>query len=186
MIQVKPGSGAGIVAEGIAELSDGFDSGANGAIDRPAVGDARAPEIDQAWLGWRGERAAATAGRQRIVFDNQRFIPLARERRHDSHLLNIGWGPATRACRQPGRPVRRLLAGGAGGDLAGRHGKGGLGAPGRVGSADSSSTPTTTATGGRDVRKAWLQLEWSLWAAGRGVHRAHTPPNRYARVRWIR
>lgn len=68
------GVSMGLEAEGVAELGDGFNSGANGRTAYPLVPDARAFELNQAWLRWRGERVSATAGRQRIVLDNQRFV----------------------------------------------------------------------------------------------------------------
>ncbi|HEX4854888.1 alginate export family protein [Arenimonas sp.] len=130
------GFSTGFEGEGVAELGDRFNSGANGETAYPAVPDARALEINQAWLRWRGERAGGTLGRQRLAFDNHRFVgnvgwrqneqtfdglsadatlrdglvlryawldrvhrvfgdeardPLARERRLDSHLLNLAW-----------------------------------------------------------------------------------------------
>jgi hypothetical protein len=130
------GFSTGFEFEGVAELVDGFNSGANGELAYPAVPDARALEVNQAWLRWRGERGGATLGRQRIALDNHRFIgnvgwrqneqtfdgfsadaalreglvlrygwldrvhrvfgdeardPLARERRLDTHLLNLAW-----------------------------------------------------------------------------------------------
>jgi hypothetical protein len=36
-------------------------------------------EFNQAWVGWRGARAAATFGRQRVLLDNQRWVG------------NVGW-----------------------------------------------------------------------------------------------
>ncbi|MDQ3287808.1 MAG: alginate export family protein [Pseudomonadota bacterium] len=56
-----------------------YNSGANGRTAFPAVIDPRGVELNQAWLGWRGTRAAATLGRQRLLFDNQRWIG------------NVGW-----------------------------------------------------------------------------------------------
>ncbi|WP_290885086.1 alginate export family protein [Arenimonas sp.] len=130
------GFSTGFEGEGVAELSDRFNSGANGKTAYPAVPDARALEINQAWLRWRGERGGGTLGRQRLGFDNHRFVgnvgwrqneqtfdglaadatlreglvlryawldrvhrvfgdqardPLARERRLDTHLVNLGW-----------------------------------------------------------------------------------------------
>ena len=69
-----PGFSLGVEGEGVAELNDRFNSGANGETAYPAVGDPRALEINQAWIGWRGQRAGAVLGRQRITLDNQRFI----------------------------------------------------------------------------------------------------------------
>ncbi|PZO09591.1 MAG: hypothetical protein DCF27_04945 [Lysobacteraceae bacterium] len=73
------GFSAGVEAEGVAELNDSFNSGANGRTAYPAITDARALEINQAWIGWRGDRGGAMLGRQRIALDNQRFIG------------NVGW-----------------------------------------------------------------------------------------------
>ncbi|GAB2490866.1 alginate export family protein [Arenimonas alkanexedens] len=130
------GFSTGVELEGVAEIGDDFNSTANGRTLYPVVPDARALEVNQAWLRWRGERGGGTLGRQRIVLDNQRFVgnvgwrqneqtfdgfaadatlrdglvlrygwldrvhrvfgdeardPLARERRLDSHLLNLAW-----------------------------------------------------------------------------------------------
>lgn len=68
------GFSAGADLEAIAELGDDFNSGANGRTAYPAVPDARAFELNQAWLRWAGERGDAVLGRLRLVFDNQRFI----------------------------------------------------------------------------------------------------------------
>ncbi len=73
------GLSMGVEGEGVAELDDRFNSGANRQTAYPAVADARALELNQAWVGWRGERAGAVLGRQRIALDNQRFIG------------NVGW-----------------------------------------------------------------------------------------------
>lgn len=73
------GFALGLEGEGVAELGSRFNSGANGETTFPAVADARALEVNQAWVGWRGGRGGAAAGRQRIVLDNQRFIG------------NVGW-----------------------------------------------------------------------------------------------
>lgn len=56
-----------------------YNSGANGRAAYPAVIDPRGAELNQAWLGWKGAHAAATLGRQRLLFDNQRWIG------------NVGW-----------------------------------------------------------------------------------------------
>ncbi len=61
-------------ADAVAELGDSFNSGANGETAYPAVPDARALELNQAWLRWQGESLVATAGRQRINLDNQRLV----------------------------------------------------------------------------------------------------------------
>ncbi|MFD0737862.1 alginate export family protein [Lysobacter koreensis] len=60
-------------AEGVA--ADGrYNSGANGRVGHPGVADPAGAELNQLWLGWHGERAKATAGRQRVQLDNQRWL----------------------------------------------------------------------------------------------------------------
>jgi hypothetical protein len=73
------GFSVGVEGEGVAELNDNFNSGANRQAAYPVVADARALEINQAWVGWRGKAAGVVLGRQRIALDNQRFIG------------NVGW-----------------------------------------------------------------------------------------------
>lgn len=60
--------------EGVAELNDHFNSGANGETAFPAVPDGRAVEINQAWVDWQRPSVGTRVGRQRIVLDNARFI----------------------------------------------------------------------------------------------------------------
>ena len=59
--------------EGIAAAGD-YNSGANGRTDLPAIVDPRGAELDQAWIGWRNKAFGIAAGRQRLQFDNQRWI----------------------------------------------------------------------------------------------------------------
>jgi hypothetical protein len=73
------GFSIGVEGEGVAELNDRFNSGANRQTAYPVVADARALEFNQAWVGWRGKATGAMLGRQRIALDNQRFIG------------NVGW-----------------------------------------------------------------------------------------------
>jgi hypothetical protein len=68
------GLSLGAELDAIAELGHRFNSGANGRTAYPAVPDARAFEVNQAWLRWRGGKGGAVLGRQRLLFDNQRFI----------------------------------------------------------------------------------------------------------------
>lgn len=68
------GLSVGAELDAVAELGHRFNSGANGETAYPSVPDARAVELNQAWLRWRGEQGGAVLGRQRLVFDNQRFI----------------------------------------------------------------------------------------------------------------
>ena len=64
--------------EGVAGNSQ-YNSGANGRTTLPAVIDPRGAELNQAWLGWKGAHAGGALGRQRLLFDNQRWIG------------NVGW-----------------------------------------------------------------------------------------------
>ena len=60
-------------AEGIA-ASGAYNSGANGRTTRPQVIDPPGVELNQAWLGWKGAGGNVALGRQRLQFDNQRWI----------------------------------------------------------------------------------------------------------------
>jgi hypothetical protein len=63
-----------IEGEGIASAGDRYNSGANGRTARPAITDPEGAELNQAWIGWKDPHVAATLGRQRLLFDNQRWI----------------------------------------------------------------------------------------------------------------
>lgn len=75
--------GAGIAAlvegEGIADAGDGYNSSANGRTAYPLIADAEGTELNQAWLAFKNARLQATAGRQRLLVGNQRWIG------------NVGW-----------------------------------------------------------------------------------------------
>ncbi len=68
-----------IEGEGIANTGDPYNSGANGRTAYPAVIDPTGAELNQAWIGWKNDRFGATVGRQRLIFDNQRWVG------------NVGW-----------------------------------------------------------------------------------------------
>ena len=63
-----------VEGEGVGALDDHNNSGANGHTDRPTITDPVGAELNQAWLGWKGARVGAIGGRQRLTFDNQRWI----------------------------------------------------------------------------------------------------------------
>ncbi|MBL8300603.1 MAG: alginate export family protein [Rhodanobacteraceae bacterium] len=65
---------AQVEAEGVVELGDRFNSGANGQTAYPLVPDARALELNQAWLDWASDEAGFRIGRQMLVLDNARFV----------------------------------------------------------------------------------------------------------------
>lgn len=67
-----------VEGEGIAAAGD-YNSGANGRGAWPGVADPPGAELNQAWIAWRLPRGAAIAGRQRVAWDNQRWIG------------NVGW-----------------------------------------------------------------------------------------------
>jgi hypothetical protein len=61
-------------AEAVGALGDDYNSTANRRTAYPTVADPQGVELNQAWLRWHRGATSATAGRQRIVFDNQRWI----------------------------------------------------------------------------------------------------------------
>ena len=63
-----------VEGEGVAAFGEDYNSGANGHIDRPAITDPEGAELNQAYVGWKNPRFGAIAGRQRLLFDNQRWI----------------------------------------------------------------------------------------------------------------
>lgn len=73
------GFGALVEGEGIAAAGGGYNSSANGRTSYPLIADAEGAELNQAWLAFENGRLQATAGRQRLVFGNQRWIG------------NVGW-----------------------------------------------------------------------------------------------
>ena len=75
-LRLHPGAGftALLEGEGIASAGNDYNSGANGQVTRPAITDPSGIELNQAWVGWNGAALGATLGRQRVQFDNQRWI----------------------------------------------------------------------------------------------------------------
>ena len=68
------GFSALLEGEGIASAGDAHDSGANRGAGRPGVLDPEGAGLNQAWVAWKSPALAATAGRQRLLFANQRWI----------------------------------------------------------------------------------------------------------------
>ena len=68
------GFNALLEGEGIAAAGDGYNSGANGRTARPAITDPEGIELNQAYVGWKRNAFGVTVGRQRLLFDNQRWI----------------------------------------------------------------------------------------------------------------
>ena len=59
--------------------SDNYNSTENGNTDRPVIADIEGGDLNQLWLKYTGESFDTTAGRQRILNGNQRFVG------------NVGW-----------------------------------------------------------------------------------------------
>jgi hypothetical protein len=78
--------------EGIAADGD-YNSGANGRSTFPAITDPRGAELNQLWLGWHGRQARATAGRQRVLLDNQRWVGNSGWRQNEQTFdaLGVEW-----------------------------------------------------------------------------------------------
>lgn len=78
--------------------SEHFDSTDNGRTTYPVVADPPASEVNQAWLRWSGlPETSITYGRQKLVFDNQRFIGNVgwrqNEQTYDATRLTTRWIP---------------------------------------------------------------------------------------------
>jgi hypothetical protein len=80
---------------GVASADDRYNSGANGHTRYPAVTDPRGSEFNQYWLRWQGERFGASAGRQRLLLDNQRWVGNSGWRQHEQTFdaLELQWQP---------------------------------------------------------------------------------------------
>lgn len=83
-----------VQAEAIAG-SGRYDSGRRGEAGRPPVLDPAGMEWNQAWLARRGPRFGATLGRQRLLFDNQRWLGDVgwRQNMQTFDALALDWTP---------------------------------------------------------------------------------------------
>lgn len=81
---------------GVATANDHYNSGANGHTQYPAIGDPQAAELSQAWIGWQNQAFGFSAGRQALVFDNQRWVNDAAWRQHPQTFdaVALTWHPA--------------------------------------------------------------------------------------------
>ena len=79
---------------------EGYNSSANGHVDFPAIADPDDTELDQAWLAWTPSPATRLAlGRQKLAYDNQRFIGAVGWRQNEqtfdaldaTHATKVGW-----------------------------------------------------------------------------------------------
>ena len=90
------GWSARVEGDAVASAGNRYDSGANGNTRYPAVGDPRGSNLDQAWVGWRGSVFGIVAGRQRLLFDNQRWVGNSGWRQHEQTFdaVALDWHPA--------------------------------------------------------------------------------------------
>ncbi|HKY92064.1 MAG TPA: alginate export family protein [Nevskiaceae bacterium] len=75
-----------------------FNSTENGRTAYPVVADPRTSEVNQAWIRWSGLPATSiTYGRQKLVFDNQRFVGNVgwrqNEQTYDATRITTTWIP---------------------------------------------------------------------------------------------
>lgn len=86
-----------VQGNGVLAADDNYNSGANGRTHYPVIADPQAAEVSQAWLGWQGSTFGVTAGRQALVFDNQRWVNDAAWRQHPQTFDAVAatWQPAS-------------------------------------------------------------------------------------------
>ena len=86
-----------IEGEGVAAAVDRYNSGANGKSAFPQVIDPSGLELNQAWLGWKAAKGALTLGRQRLQFDNQRWVGNSGWRQNEQTFDGIAaeWRPSS-------------------------------------------------------------------------------------------
>lgn len=85
-----------VEGEGVASAGDAYNSGANGRTTRPSITDPDGLALNQAWIGWKDPRVAATLGRQHLLFDNQRWIGNSGWRQNEQTFdaLAVDWQAA--------------------------------------------------------------------------------------------
>jgi hypothetical protein len=82
---------------GVASAGNDYNSGANGRTRYPGITDPRGSELNQAWLAWQGDTFGVTAGRRRLLLDNQRWVGNSGWRQHEQTFDGVGlqWQPAS-------------------------------------------------------------------------------------------
>ena len=68
------GLSAGVEVDNVTDLIDNYNSTRNGETDYPVVADPTGTDVNQFFLKYRADSFSATAGRQRILHNNQRFV----------------------------------------------------------------------------------------------------------------
>lgn len=86
-----------IEGAGVVRLDGDYNSGANGRTRYPGIADPSGGELNQAWVGWSNNSFGATVGRQRLQFDNQRWIGNSAWRQHEQTFdaVSVQWQPTT-------------------------------------------------------------------------------------------
>lgn len=81
---------------GVAAADEHYNSGANGHTQYPSITDPHGSELNQAYVAWQGDTVAATVGRQRLLFDNQRWVGNVGWRQHEQTFdaVALQWQPA--------------------------------------------------------------------------------------------
>ncbi|MEI7037920.1 alginate export family protein [Fulvimonas yonginensis] len=81
---------------GVAAANEHYNSGANGNTEYPAITDPHGTELNQAYVAWQGQAFGATVGRQRLLFDNQRWVGNVGWRQHEQthDAVALQWQPA--------------------------------------------------------------------------------------------
>jgi len=68
------GLSLGLEVDDVTDIVDDYNSTANGKADYPVVADPEGTDINQAYLQYKNGSLIVTAGRQRILHNNQRFV----------------------------------------------------------------------------------------------------------------
>ncbi|MDZ4054068.1 MAG: hypothetical protein U1A07_14395 [Phenylobacterium sp.] len=74
--ETAPWKGLQLLIEGenVVALGDDYNSTTNGEVAYPVVPDPETTELNRLQLAWKGEKAAAVVGRQRIILGSARFV----------------------------------------------------------------------------------------------------------------
>jgi len=68
------GLSLGLEVDDVTQIVDDYNSTANGKSNYPVVADPEGTDINQAYLQFKNQKLTVTAGRQRILHNNQRFV----------------------------------------------------------------------------------------------------------------
>lgn len=63
-----------VEAEGVVQLNDDFSDTVDVVPGKAVIADPETLELNRLQVAWQGEKSSATIGRQRIIFDNARFV----------------------------------------------------------------------------------------------------------------